>query len=151
MEIFSTVCYSCCIERPARREVAFSDESAVKYRSEHTPGTRTIRRVSVLWAPYHSTTVWPGEYISVDISSDQCTNCDQSYILEARYDSKSCKDWLEPQVVTSVGHTLRPPNLTSLPVVIKKHDHFWTVCQIIHSKIKESSVSAASRIMWIHY
>ena len=125
--------------RPARREVVFGDGSAVTYPSDNTTGTPTIRRAIVLGAPSHSSTIWPGEYISIDIPSNQCTDRDQSYILEPRYDSKSSHDWLEPQVITSVGHRLRLPNLTGSPVVIKKHDHFCQVRQIFPSSPNEDS------------
>ena len=123
--------------RPARREVVFGDGSAVTYPSDNTTGTPTIRRAIVLRAPSHSSTIWPGEYISIDIPSNQCTDRDQSYVLEPRYDSKSSHDWLEPQVITSVGHTLQLPNLTGSPVVIKKHDHFCQVRQIFPSNPNE--------------
>ena len=43
------------------------------------------------------------------------------------------------EVITSVGHTLRLPNLTGSHMVIKKHDHFCQVHQIFPSNPNEDS------------
>ena len=33
-------------------------------------------------------------------------------------------------MITSVGHSLRIPNATDSPVILKKHDHFCQVCPV---------------------
>ena len=73
------------------------------------------------------TTLWPGKYLDLDIPVAGEFPCDQSYIIELHHDSKQPQSWIQPHVITSVGHTLRIPNATDSPVILRKHGHF---CQV---------------------
>ena len=73
------------------------------------------------------TTLWPGEYLDLDIPVAGEFPCDQSYIVELHHDSKQPQSWIQPHVITSVGHTIRLPNATDSPVILRKHGHF---CQV---------------------
>ena len=110
-----------------RHEVKFSDRSTVIYQSDITQSSITIRHAFVLRAPPRHTTLWPGEYLDLDITVAGDFPGDQSYIVEPCYDSKQPQSWIQPHVITSVGHTLRIPNATDSPVILRKHDHF---CQV---------------------
>ena len=81
----------------------------------------------MLRAPSRHTTLWPGEYLDLNIPIAGDFPHDQSYIVELRYDSKQPQSWIQPHIITSVGHTLRIPNTTDSPVILRKHDHFRQV------------------------
>ena len=74
--------------RPARHEVRFNDGSTLIYQSDITQSSTTIRHAFVLCAPSRHTTLWTGEYLDLDIPIADDFPCDQSHIVEPRYDSK---------------------------------------------------------------
>ncbi len=117
--------------RPAKRQIILADGTTYLYGSEGKPlSNHTVRRAHVLRAPSHSTTVWPGEFIEVQLPRDVFTN-DNLFALEPRIDtsakSQSSKPWPPPSLIHSVAGKVRIPNLTTEPRVPRRQEQF---CQV---------------------
>ena len=118
--------------RPAKRQVILGNGSIISYGSQH-PATvnSAARRAIVLRSPPKSMTVWPGEFVEVDLPSD--VPPDSEYALEPRTDSPSIRKlsasqlWPAPRIVSSVAGKIRIPNLSSEPHFLKRNEHF---CQV---------------------
>ena len=69
--------------RPAKREVLLGNASTYTYGSQAPPSPpTTVRRAFVLRAPTPSKTLWPGEFLEVQLPDD--TPPDSEYALEPR-------------------------------------------------------------------
>ena len=119
--------------RPAKRIISLADGTTCTYGTTDTALNRhAIRRAHVLRAPSTNTTVWPGEFVEVNLPADLFIE-DSTFALEPRLDSngnKSVRDddaWPQPSLITSIDGLLRIPNLTNTTRVLKKNEHF---CQI---------------------
>ena len=119
--------------RPAKREVLLGNGSTYAYGSKSSPSPLpTVRRAFVLRAPAPSKTVWPGEFVEVQLPEDAPP--DSEYALEPRTDAPSSHNrkpsqlWPQPSLVSSVARAIRIPNLSTEPLTLKRHEHF---CQAI--------------------
>ena len=117
--------------RPARRQVILGDGSTFTYGSAPVPHNNTVRRATVLRAPSSPTTIWPGEFLEINLPPD--LPADSDYIVEPRLDSPSIRKcstsemWPLPSVLASVAGRIRIPNLSAEPHTLKRHEH---VCQV---------------------
>ena len=119
--------------RPAKREVLLGNGSTYTYGSKSSPRPLPIvRRAFVLCAPAPSKTVWPGEFVEVQLPEDAPP--DSEYALEPRTDApsshnrKSSQLWPQLSVVSSVTRAIRIPNLSTEPRTLRRHGLF---CQAI--------------------
>jgi len=118
--------------RPAKPQVILGDGSIHNYGS-HQPAavSSAARRAIVLRSPLSSTTIWPGEFLEVDLPSDAPP--DSVYALEPRTDASSVRKltdsqlWPTPAVISSVAGKIRIPNLSPEPHFLKRNEHF---CQV---------------------
>ena len=118
--------------RPAKRQVILGDGSIHNYGS-HQPAavSSAARRAIVLRSPSSSTTIWPGEFLEVDLPSDAPR--DSVYALEPRTDAPSIRPltasqlWPTPAIISSVAGKIRIPNLSPQPRFLKRNEHF---CQV---------------------
>ena len=104
--------------RPANREVLLGNGSNYTYGSKAPPSPLpTIRRAFVLRAPTPSKTVWPGEFLEVQLPEDD--HPDSEFSLEPRTDAPNLRNlkpsqlWLQLSVVSSVVQAIGIPNLSS--------------------------------------
>ena len=118
--------------RPAKREVLLGNGSTYTYGSQAPPSPpTTVCRAFVLRAPTPSKTVWPGEFLEVQLPDDAPP--DSEYGLEPRTDVPSLHNlkpsqlWPEPGIISSVLRAIRIPNLSTEPRTLKRHKHF---CQV---------------------
>ena len=118
--------------RPAKREVLLGNGSTYTYGSQAPPSPpTTVCRVFVLRAPTPSKTVWPGEFLEVQLPDDAPP--DSEYVLEPPTDAPSLRNlkpsqlWPQPCVVSSVVRAIHIPNLSTEPRTLKRHKHF---CQV---------------------
>ena len=92
----------------------------------------TIRRAFVLRAPTPSKTVWPGEFVEVQLPDDAPS--DSEYALKPHTDAPSSCNlkpsqlWPQPCVISSAAWAISIPNLSTEPCTLKRHEHF---CQVI--------------------
>ena len=99
---------------------------------------KTVRRAFVLCAPAPSKTVWPGEFLEVQLPDDAPP--DSAYALEPRTDAPSLRNlkpsrpWPQPDVVSSVVQAIRIPNLSTDPRTLKRHEHFCQVTPVLEPK-----------------
>ena len=117
--------------RPAKHQVILGNGTTYAYGSCKDKTTQhTVRRTHVIHAPSISSTVWPGEYIEVNLPDDMI-GIDDDFAIEPRLSvNKTDRDhtmWPTPDIVTSVAGKIRIPNLTDQPQVLKRHEHF---CQV---------------------
>ena len=95
------------------------------------------RRVIVLRAPPTSTTIWPGDFVEVNLLDDAPADCDCA--LEPRSVSQSVRKltasqlWLPPSIVSSVAGKIRIPNLSFEPHSLKRNEHFCQVNPVFSS------------------
>ncbi|KAJ8349609.1 hypothetical protein SKAU_G00247390 [Synaphobranchus kaupii] len=120
---------------PAKRQVTLGDGTSFTYGSVYNSrGDRAVRRAIVLRAPPIPTTIWPGEFIEVDLPSD--APADSAYVIEPRLDAPSVRRcdttniWPCPGVISGVAGKLRIPNLSSAPHILKCQEHFCQVDQL---------------------
>ena len=118
--------------RPAKRQVILGDGTIHNYGSQQPVSiSSTARRAIVLRSPPTSTTVWPGEFLEVELPGDAPP--DSVYALEPRTDAPSVRKltasqlWPQPTLVSSVVGKIRIPNLTPEPYFLKQNEHF---CQV---------------------
>ena len=108
--------------RPSKREVFVGSDAIFTYGSVENPSElrHSIRRAHVLRAPTHATTVWPGEFLEVDIPSD-VYSADEIVAIEPRVsisNDKSVKTshtWPPATLIPIVCGKIRIPNLTEEP------------------------------------
>ena len=118
--------------RPAKRQMILGDGSIYSYGS-HPPAAvgTAARRALVLRSPPTPTTIWPGEFVEVELPSDAPP--DSEYALEPRTDAPSVRKltasqlWPTPGIVSSVAGKIRIPNLSPTPHFLKRNEHF---CQV---------------------
>ena len=121
--------------RPTKREVLLGNGSANTYGSKSSPSPLpTVRRAFVLRAPTPSKTVWPGEFLEVQLPDDAPP--DSEYALEPCTDAPSSHKlkpsqlWPQP----SVARAIRIPNLSTEPCTLKSHQHFCQVTPVFEPK-----------------
>ena len=123
--------------RPAKHEIILSDGTTYVYGTQstnHKPNHQSVRRAHVLRAPSEATTIWPGDYIEVELPQEMST-CDSTFALEPRTDTHISKTltanhipvWPRPSIVQSIAGKIRVPNLSNEPLLLKRQEHF---CQI---------------------
>ena len=83
----------------------------------------TIRRAHKVRAPSPSITLWPGDFVEIDLQSDMLSS-DNTFSVEPHIVTEQSMSWPEPCLVSSVSGKLRIPNLTSAPRVLKRNEHF---------------------------
>ena len=111
--------------RFAKREVLLGNGSTYTYGSQAPPSPpTTVRRAFVLHAPTPSKTLWPGEFLEVQLPDDAPP--DSEYGLEPRTDAPSLHNlkpsqlWPEPGIISSVLRAIRIPNLSTEPRTLKR-------------------------------
>ena len=123
--------------RPTKKQVILGDDSIYNYGyDEGKTGPHSVRRTHayVLRAPQIATTVWPAEYIELDIPS--AIGEDVTLAVEPRIDSpvthpnKEAKVWPPPTVIRSVGTKVRIMNFSDEPKILKRHEHFCQVSRV---------------------
>ena len=125
--------------RPAKREVLLGNGSVYTYGSK-TPSSPlpTVRRAFVLHAPTPSKTVWPGEFLEVQLPDDAPP--DSEYALEPRTDAPSLRNlkpsqlWPQPNIILSEVQAIRIPNLSTEPHTLNRHEHFCQVTPVFKPK-----------------
>ena len=122
--------------RPAKRKVLLGNGSVYTYGSKSPPSPLPpVRRAFVLRAPAPSKTVWPGEFLEVQLPDDAPP--DSEYALEPRTNAPSSHSlkpsqlWPPPSVVSSVARAIRISNLSTEPRTLKRPEHF---CEVISSR-----------------
>lgn len=114
--------------RPARGIVGIG-EYKYSYENKEHKKYSSARRVQahIIRAPKSSTTVWPGEFVEVQLPKE-CG--DDEYAIEPRTDSRinskctSSDIWPAPFITHSIDNTIRIPNLSDSPIVLSKNDQF---------------------------
>ena len=135
--------------RPAKRQVTIGDGPTYAYGSQALALTSTAaRRAIVLRAPPTSTTIWPGDFVEINLPDDALPDCE--YALEPRSDAPSVRKltasqlWPPPSIVSSVAGKIRIPNLSSEPHSLKRNEHFCQVNPVFSPAINVAASSTPS-------
>ena len=122
--------------RPAKRQVILGVGTIHNYGSQQPVSiSPTARRAIALRSPPTSTTVWPGEFLEVELPGDAPS--DSMYTLEPRTDAPSVRKltasqlWPQPTMVSSVAGKIRIPNLTPEPHFLKRNEHSCQVHAVV--------------------
>ncbi|VDI45491.1 Hypothetical predicted protein [Mytilus galloprovincialis] len=103
--------------RPAKRQVILGNNTVYTYGSvQNTSEHHTVRRAHVLRAPAQFTTIWPGDFLEMQLPSDICST-DDTFAIEPRLEShvssmhagKDSNVWPPPNLITSVAGRIRIP------------------------------------------
>ena len=110
--------------RPAKSQIIFSDGSTHQYQQD--PSTNkpyAVKRASVHILRSPGTTVWPGEFVELDVPEELS---EVEVAVEPRIDNRSNKveSWPPPSIIRAVAGKIRIANITDVPQVLKKNDHF---------------------------
>ena len=104
--------------RPAKREVMLGDGTTYMYGSSPPAEANTAaRQAFVLRAPTPSKTIWPGEFLEIQLPDD--AEPDSEYEIEPRTDSPSARRlglsqvWPQPDILSSVVRKIPIPNMSS--------------------------------------
>ena len=118
--------------RPSKDIIGIGDEIyPYQIASSCTPTTRRVQ--STLLRSPSSTTVWPGDFVELEVPEQFAG---EEIGVEPRIDSNlnikspAPKLWPEPQVIKCCNNTIRIPNSFTEPLSIKKGDH---LCQIVRT------------------
>jgi hypothetical protein len=120
--------------RPAKKQLVIGGQYTYPYGSGKSSSTQhSIRRALTMRATA-TTTIWPGEYIEVDIPSE-FPSADQCYAIEPHQSTSTINSnkshmWPIPEIVHSVSKKVRIPNLTSEP----RHEHFCQIRTVMSSE-----------------
>ena len=135
--------------RPAKRQVTIGDGPTYAYGSQAPAVTSTAaRRAIVLRAPPTSTTIWPGDFVEVNLPDEALPDCE--YALEPRSDAPSVRKltasqlWPPPSIVSSVAGKIRIPNLSSEPHSLKRNEHFCQVNPVFSPDVNVTTSSTPS-------
>ena len=119
--------------RPGTQEILIAGCDIVSYSSSGTPSkTSTVRCCQILRAPPVSSTIWPGNFLEVNVPNTFPS--DAQLAIEPLVDSACCRStktshaWPQPALLDSVGGKLRLVNPSAEPIFIKKNDH---ICQVL--------------------
>ena len=115
--------------RPSQSVIMIQDKETVKYDPEKRPSSRhAVRRISahVIRAPDTLTTVWPGEFLEVEVPAH--LEEDDSVAVEPRLGTKHTTGWPLPDIYDVVAGKVRLVNTSGEPQLLHKHEHF---CQVM--------------------
>ena len=118
--------------RPATQQLTIQGVETILYRtdSKHSAQAHAVRATTsfVLRSSAPSTVIWPGDYLEIDVPSELGT--DSSIAIEPRCDPASLKrppphkqQWPPPQIVETVGNTVRLVNNSDEPYSVRRNDH----------------------------
>lgn len=124
--------------RPAKHQVCLGD-NIYSYGSQTVATDRhAVRRAHVIRA-HARATVWPGEYIELDLPPDLCDG-DKELAIEPHVGTfqelTDTQQWPAPAMVRSVSGKIRIPNFTGQPQLVCRNAH---VCQVRPTYVPSSS------------
>lgn len=101
------------------------------YGSKQTERINSIvRRALVLRSPSTSQTIWPGEFVEVDLPSDAYPNSkcalEQCTDTPSAWSSSLYELWPSPSIASSVVGKIRIPNMLTDPQFLKRNENLCT-------------------------
>ncbi|KAJ8414133.1 hypothetical protein AAFF_G00067310 [Aldrovandia affinis] len=130
--------------RPAKHQICLGDD-VYRYGTYHTSTDRhAVRRAHVLRAPAKST-VWPGDYIELDLPPDLCGVDGELAVephIDALRDQAGTHQWPAPTLLRGVSGKIRVPNLTNVPQLVQKSHQLCRVRATYVPPISDATVLA---------
>ena len=135
--------------RPAKREIIIGEGQTYRYGSTTNLGSPTAaRRAFLLRAPAPSTTIWPVDFLEMQLPSE--ASPDGEYALESRIDApharglKSSQLWPPPSIIPSVARTIHIPNLSNQPQSLKRNEHFCQLTPVFEPEADTVTTASSS-------
>ena len=134
--------------RSAKRQVTIGDGPTYAYGSQAPAVPSTAARGIVLCATPTSTTIWPGDFVEINLPDEALPDCE--YALEPRSDAPTVRKltasqlWPPPRIVSSVAGKIRIPNLSSEPHSLKRNEYFCQVNPVFSPAINVATSSTPS-------
>ena len=113
--------------RPKSKVISVGDSHHFTYRGS-VPSYSTNSRSTILRTTA-KTTVWPGDFLDVSISTKDSCPADSLVAVEPHMSSVE-SDWPSPGIYQAVGSHIRIFNSTDQPQVFKKHAHVALVSPV---------------------
>ncbi len=111
--------------RPAKKQIIVQDNTIIYYGSKNKNKHHIIRRTHVVRAPPHNLTIWPGDFLEINVPDDVS---DKEIAVEPRVNGQSDPVWPMPIILPCVANRVRIPNLTETPQRVARNSHF---CQLV--------------------
>lgn len=119
--------------RPAKQEITIHGTDKLKYGSTDSEQLdNRVRRAKATILRAQSGTIWPGDYVELDVPSDFTRDC--LLAVEPRYDNtpRGTLDWPKPHIAEAIAGKIRLFNDTQQPQLLRKNDH---VCQVVNTLV----------------
>lgn len=113
--------------RPAKHMITLHDGKSFHYGSSRDQSTYSARRAQVLRASCN-TTVWPGEFIELNIDDEEYSSSANMYTFDPRN-----KQWPYPDTLQCIAGKVRIVNNTANPQIVKKNEHVGFVHPVVPS------------------
>ncbi len=124
--------------RPSKKQVTIGEDIMYTYSpTNNSIRHHSIRRAHIVRAPSSTTTIWPGEYIEVDLPSDEE---DGTFAIEPKPGTTPSpinpdrNMWPSPFITSSVARRIRIPNLTTSAKTVTRNSHFCKVLPVFTPK-----------------
>lgn len=102
------------------------NDTIYSYGSDTTTNRSSVNQIKThLLRAVASTTVWPGDYLEVNIP-ESVLQCDSLVAVEPHLS----ESLVTPSILHSVGNKIRIENTSSDPVKVRKHDHICNVQEV---------------------
>ena len=130
--------------RSAKKQIIIKGGKEIVYYDRASPVNSSVNRrvcAHLCRAPSTKTTVFPGEFMTIDAPDDFEDN--DTVILEPRGDSQSITagKWPNIQFTSVIGGQIKIANESDEPILLKKNDHF---CQIRSTSVITPSLTKES-------
>ena len=117
--------------RPSKKLITVGDSHQFTY-SSTTPTYSANHRSSVLRTTSKAT-VWPGEYLEIQLNADP----DSLVAIEPHLPERD-HQWPDPDIYSVVGGCIRILNTTREPQTVAKHAHIGHISAVFHPPINPS-------------
>ena len=115
--------------RPAKHQICLSEDTYSSGTLQTPMDRHAVWRAHVLHAP-DKYTVWPGEYIELELPPELC-NVDCELAIEPHVDlscdQSDTRQWPTPTLLQGVSGKIRVTNLTGEPRLVRKSDQLCHV------------------------
>ena len=135
--------------RPAKHIIILRDQSVIYYgcgRNGSPPdqhSIRHVRRAHILRASTSNATVWPGEFIEVNVPE---TYGDAPVAIEPWQNAHDKNAWPTPDIIPCIAGKIRIPNNTETPQFVRHSSHFGKVLLIIEVDLHDNKQNSTKAV-----
>ena len=132
--------------RPARNSIFIQGTEEIKYGTQVNEHSIYKPRCALLRAPPVTTTIWPGDYLELNVPKELQTY--EQLTIEPRSDTSKQKSqldkWPTPDVTEQVAGKIRILNDTSSPQRVGKNEHICQSTPVVYTTNNDMDVKMPS-------